>query len=82
MIDNYDNQTDKKLQQYILVKDWRAKRNRLGRAPSESGFSLKSAESVNSYVSSGNTLTERKRLVEERKLEMQALNKNKNCSMK
>ena len=73
MIDSYDNQRDLKLQLDVLVNDWRAKRKELERPPSESGLSLKSAKSVKSYASSGNSLKERKRLMEEAKLEMQAL---------
>ena len=73
MIDSYDNQRDLKLQLDVLVNDWRAKRKELERPPSESGLSLKSAKSVKSYASSGNNLKERKRLMEEAKLEMQSL---------
>ena len=73
MIDSYDNQRDMKLQLDILVNDWRARRKGMERPPSESGLSLKSAKSVKSYASSGNSLKERKRLMEEAKLEMQAL---------
>ena len=73
MTDSYDNQRDMKLQLDILVNYWRAKRKGLQRPPSESGLSLKSAKSVKSYASTGNSLKERKRLMEEAKLEMQAL---------
>ena len=73
MIDSYDNQRDMKLQLDILMNDWKTKRKELERPPSESGLSLKSAKSVKSYASSGNSLEERKRLMEEAKLEMQAL---------
>ena len=71
-IDSYDNQRDLKLQLDALVNDWRAKGKELERPPSESGLSLKSAKSVKSYASSGNSLKERKRLMEEAKLEMQS----------
>ena len=73
MIDSYDNQRDLKLQSDVLVNDWRDKRKELETPPSESGLSLKSAKSVKSYASSRNSLKERKRLMEEAKLGMQAL---------
>ena len=73
MINSYNNQIDLKLQSDVLVNDWRAKRKELGRPPSESGLSLKSAKSEKSYASSRISLKERKRQIEEAKLEMQAL---------
>ena len=73
MIDSYDNQRDMKLQLDILVYDWRAKMKGMERPPSESGFSLKSVKSEKSYASSRNSVVEKKRAMEEAKLEMQTL---------
>ena len=81
-IDSYDNQRDTKLQLDILVNDWRAKRKELEIPPSESGLSLKSTKSVKSYASSENSSNERKRLMEEAKLEMQALKEKQDLQRK
>ena len=82
MIDSYDNQRDMKLQLDILVNDWRAKRKELEGPPFESGLSLKFAKSVKSYASSGYSLKEKKRLMEEAKLEIQALKEKQELQRK
>ena len=72
MLDSYNNQRDMKLQLDILVNNWRAKKKGMNRPPSESGFSLKSARTDKSCASR-NSVKEKKRVIEETKLEMQAL---------
>ena len=72
MLDSYNNQRDMKLQLNILVNNWRAKRKRMNRPSSESGFSLTSAKSDKSCASR-NSVKEKKRVIEEIKLETQAL---------
>lgn len=55
------------------MSEWREKRRREERPPSESRFSHTSAWSVKRYASSTNSVKERKRLMEGAKLEMQVL---------
>ena len=62
-----------KLQLDILVSEWREKKKRQGRPPSEYNFSQASARSVKSSALSAISVKERKRLMEEAKLETGAL---------
>ena len=71
--DNYDSQRDMKLQLDIFVSEWREKKKREGRPPSVYNFSQVSARSVKSSALSAISVKERKRLMEEAKLEIRAL---------
>ena len=71
--DSYDSQRDMKLQLDILVGEWREKKKRELRPLSEYNFSQVSARSVKSSALSAISVKERKKLMEEAKLEIRAL---------
>ena len=69
IIDSYDNEQELKFTLEILVNQWRVERNRDQTSPSECSLSVKSAKSCSSTTSS----IKKKRMLEEAKIEMQAL---------